>query len=229
VQSATAPPVKVDTARLSDGVWFLSGGSHHSLVVEFNDYITVIEAPLNEERSLAVIAEAKKLVPNKPIKYLISTHHHFDHSGGLRTYVAEGATVVTHESNKAFFEKTFQAPSTLVPDAQSKSSKPATFQTISDKWVLTDGKQNVEVYATQGDLHTDELLVVYLPGPKILVEADAYSPGPPDAPPPSPAPPNAVNLFANIQRLKLNVATIAPIHGRGAVQFAEFRKFVGKS
>ena len=229
VQSATAPPVTVNTAKLTDGVWFLSGGSHHSVVVEFNDYITVIEAPLNEERSLAVIAEAKKLVPNKPIKYLISTHHHFDHIGGLRTYVAEGATVVTHESNKAFFEKTFQAPSTLVPDAQSKSSKPATFQTISDKWVLTDGKQNVEVYATQGDLHTDELLVVYLPGPKVLVEADAYSPGPPDAPPFLPTPPNAVNLFANIQRLKLNVATIAPIHGRGAVQFAEFRKFIGKS
>jgi len=229
VQSATAPPVKVDTAKLSDGVWFLSGGTHHSLVVEFPDYITVIEAPLNEERSLAVITEAKKLVPNKPIKYLISTHHHFDHSGGLRTYVAEGATVVTHESNKAFFEKTFQAPSTLVPDAQSKTPKPATFQTVSDKWVLTDGKQSIEVYATQGDLHTDELLVAYLPGPKVLVEADAYSPGPPDTPPPSPAPPNAVNLFANIQRLKLNVAIIAPIHGRGAVQFAEFRKFVGKS
>ena len=137
--------------------------------------------------------------------------------------------MVTHESNKAFFEKTFQAPSTLVPDAQSKSPKPAAFQTVSDKWVLTDGKQIIEVYATQGDLHTDELLVAYLPGPKVLVEADAYSPGPPDAPPPSPAPPNAVNLFANIQRLKLNVATIAPIHGRGAVQFAEFRKFVGKS
>lgn len=229
VQSATAPPVKVDTAKLSDRVWFLSGGTHHSLVVEFRDYIAVIEAPLNEERSLAVIAEARKLVPNKSIKYLISTHHHFDHSGGLRTYVAEGATVVTHESNKPFFEKTFQAPSTLIPDAQTKSPKPATFQTVSDKWVLTDGTQTIEVYATQGDLHTDELLVAYLPGSRVLVEADAYSPGPPNTTPPSPAPPNAVNLFANIQRLKLNVATIAPIHGRGAVQFAEFKKFVGKS
>src|SRR5262249_4035789 len=149
--------------------------------------------------------------------------------GGLRTYVAEGATVVTHESNKAFFEKTFRAPSTLVPDAQSKSPKPAPFQTVSDKWVHTDGKQSIEEYATQGELHTAALLVAYLPRSKVPVDAGAYRPGPTGTPPPSPAPPNAVNLLANIQRLKLNVATIAPIHGRGAVQFAEFRKFVGKS
>jgi len=229
VQSVAAPAVKVDTTKLGDGIWFLSGGSHHSLVVEFKDYIAVIEAPLNEERSMAVLAEAKKLVPNKPVKYVISTHHHFDHAGGLRTYVAEGATVVTHEFNKAFFEKTFQAPATLEPDAQSKAQKPATFQTVSDKWMLTDGKQTIEVYATQGDAHSDELLVAYLPGPRILVEADAYSPGPPNTPPPSPAPPNAVNLYNNIQRLKLNVVTIAPIHGRGPVPMAEFRKFVGKT
>src|SRR3989454_2532498 len=228
VQSATAPPVKVDTAKLSDGVWFLSGGTHHSLVVEFPDYITVIEAPLNEERSLAVITEAKKLVPNKPIKYLISTHHHFDHSGGLRTYVAEGATIVTHESNKAYFEKTFQAPATLVLDMQAKSPKPATIEGVTDKWVVTNGKKSLEVYATQGDTHTDELLVVYLPAQRILVEADSYSPGPPNAPLPSAVPPNAATLYNNIQRLKLNVATIAPIHGRGPVPMSEFMKFIAK-
>ena len=227
VQAASAPPVKVESAKLGDGVWFLSGGSHHSVLVEFKDYVAVIEAPLNEQRSLAVIAEARKLASNKPIKYVISTHHHFDHSGGLRTYVAEGATVVTQESNKDFFEKTFQAPATLEPDAQSKAPKPATFQTVSDKWVLTDGKQKIEVYATQGDAHSDELLVAYLPGQRLLVEADAYSPGPVNTPPPSPAPPNAVNLYNNVQRLKLNVATIAPIHGRGPVPLAELRKFIG--
>ena len=125
MQSAAAVPVAVQTTKLADGVWFLTGGSHHSLVVDFKDYITVIEAPLNEERSMAVIAEAKKLVPNKPIKYVINTHHHFDHAGGLRTYVAEGATIVTHDSNRGYFEKTFLAPATLAPDALSKASKSA--------------------------------------------------------------------------------------------------------
>jgi glyoxylase-like metal-dependent hydrolase (beta-lactamase superfamily II) len=177
---------------------------------------------------MAVIAEAKKLVPAKPIKYLLSTHHHFDHTGGLRTYVAEGATIVTHQSNVGYFEKTFQAPATLSPDAQAKAPKPAVFQGVTDKYVLTDGNQTIEAYATQGDTHTDELLVFYLPASKILVEADSYSPGPPDAPLPTPVPPNAVTLYNNIQRLKLNVATIAPIHGRGAVPMSEFMKFLAK-
>jgi glyoxylase-like metal-dependent hydrolase (beta-lactamase superfamily II) len=228
VKSASIPPVKVESTKLANGVWFLGGGSHHSLVVEFKDYIAIVEGPLNEARSLAVIEEAKKLVPNKPIKNVLSTHHHFDHAGGLRTYVAEGATIVTHQSNVSYFEKTFQAPATISPDAQSKNPKPATFQGVTDKYVLTDGKQTIEAYATQGDTHTDELLVFYLPASRILVEADSYSPGPPNAPPPSPAPPNAVTLYKNIQRLKLNVATIAPIHGRGAVSMTEFMKFIAK-
>jgi glyoxylase-like metal-dependent hydrolase (beta-lactamase superfamily II) len=199
------------------------------VVVEFNDYLAVIEAPLAEERSLAVIAEAKKLVPNKPIRYLLTTHHHFDHTGGLRTYVAEGATIVTHQSNVPYFEKTVVAPATLAPDMQAKSPKPPMFQGVSDKTVITDGKQTIEVYANNGDTHTNEYTLIYLPGPRILVEADAYSPGPPDAPIPPMPPPNAVKLYDEIQRLKLNVATIAPIHGRGAVPVAEFRKFIGKA
>ena len=229
VQSAAAAPVAVQSTKLADGVWHVTGGSHHSLVVNFKDYIAVVEAPLSEERSLAVIAEAKKLVPNKPIKYVISTHHHFDHSGGLRTYVAEGATVVTHDSNRGYFEKTFQAPATLAPDALAKAPKPATIQGVTDKdkFELTDGKQTIDVYSTPGDTHTDEMLVAYLPASKILVEGDSYSPNDPKAKP-SPVPPNAMNLYNNIQRLKLNVATIAPIHGRGAVPYAEFLTFIGK-
>jgi len=229
VQSASMPAVRVETSNLGDGLWFVGGGSHHSLVVEFKDYTTVIEGPLTEERSLAVLAEAKRLVPNKPVKYVVSTHHHFDHSGGLRTYVAEGTTLITHQSNKPYFEKTFKAPATLAPDQQAKGPRKANIIAVSDKYVLTDGKQTIEVYATQGDTHTDELLVAYLPAQRVLVEADSFSPGPPNTPPPPTPPPNAVTLYNNIQRLKLDVGTIVGIHGRGPVPMAEFLKFVGKS
>jgi glyoxylase-like metal-dependent hydrolase (beta-lactamase superfamily II) len=99
---------------------------------------------------------------------------------------------------------------------------------VTDKYVLTDGTQTIEAYVNQGDTHTDELLVFYLPKPKILVEADSYSPGPPNAALPSPAPTNAIALYKNIQRLKLNVATVAPIHGRGPVPMSEFMKFIAK-
>jgi glyoxylase-like metal-dependent hydrolase (beta-lactamase superfamily II) len=228
VQTATIPPVQTMSAMLAPGVWHVTGGSHHSVVVEFNDYLAVVEAPLDEARSMAVIAEAKKVAPNKPIRYVLTTHHHFDHSGGLRTYVAEGATLVTHQSNVAYFEKTVMAPATIIPDMQAKNPKPAMFQGVADKHVITDGKQAIEVYATAGDTHTNEYTLVYLPGPRILIEGDAYSPGPPDAPPPPTPPPNAVRLYEDVQRLKLNVATIAPIHGRGAVPIAELRKFIGR-
>jgi glyoxylase-like metal-dependent hydrolase (beta-lactamase superfamily II) len=216
------------STMLANGVWHVTGGSHHSVVVEFADHMAVVEAPLDEARSLAVIAEAKKLVPNKPLRYVLTTHHHFDHTGGLRTYVAEGATVVTHQSNVAYFEKTLAAPATLSPDAQSKAAKPPMLQGVADKETLTDGKQTIEVYATGGDTHTNEYTLVYLPGPRILIEGDAYSPGPPDAPVPATPPPNAVRLYDEVQKLKLNVATIAPIHGRGAVPIAELRKFIGR-
>ncbi|MGB7219073.1 MAG: MBL fold metallo-hydrolase [Vicinamibacterales bacterium] len=228
VASATIPPVQVTSNRLADGVWHLTGGSHHSLVVEFGEYLAIVEAPLDEARSLAVLAEAKKLVPNKAVRYLLTTHHHFDHTGGLRAYAAEGATIVTHQTNLAYFEKTLMAPATIAPDVQAKSAKTPTFQGVSDKYVIADGKQTIEIYATAGDTHTKEYTLIYLPRSRILVEADAYSPGPPDAPPPAIPPPNAVTLYDEIQRLKLNVATIAPIHGRGAVPIAELRKFIGK-
>ena len=228
VASATIPPVQTLSTKLAEGVWHVTGGSHHSLVVEFGDYLAVVEAPLDEARSLAVLAEAKKLVANKPVRYILTTHHHFDHTGGLRTYVAEGATVVTHQSNVSYFEKTLMAPAALAPDEQAKNPKKPTFQGVSDKYVITDGKQTIQVYANTGDSHTKEYTLIYLPKPKILVEADAYSPGPPDAPPPATPPPNAVTLYDEIQRLKLNVATIAPIHGRGAVPIAELKKFIGK-
>jgi glyoxylase-like metal-dependent hydrolase (beta-lactamase superfamily II) len=228
VQSVAPAPIQTASTKLADGVWHITGGSHHSVVVEFNDYIAIAEAPLTEERSLAVLAEAKKLIPNKPVRYVLTTHHHFDHTGGLRTYVAEGATVVTHQPNVPFFEKALAAPATIAPDTQAKSMKKPTLQGVVEKYVITDGKQTIEVHPTAGDTHTNEYTLIYLPGPRILVEGDAYSPGPPNTPPPATPPPNAVALYDEIQRLKLNVSTIAPIHGRGAVPLSELRTFVGK-
>src|SRR5207253_5590086 len=97
------PPVRAESQKVADGVWFIGGGTHNSVLVEYKDYLAVVEAPNSEERSLAVIAEVKKTVPNKPIRYLVNTHHHWDHSSGIRTYVAEGATVITSEMNKTYY------------------------------------------------------------------------------------------------------------------------------
>ncbi|MGE4160163.1 MAG: MBL fold metallo-hydrolase [Vicinamibacterales bacterium] len=228
VQGATMAPVETASSQLAPGVWHVTGGSHHSVVVEFADYTAVIEAPLTEERSMAVMAEARRLVPEKPIRYLFTTHHHFDHTGGLRTYAAEGVTIVTHQSNVPFFQEVLAAPATVMPDAQASRMQAPILEGVSEKYVLTDGTQTIEVYPTEGDTHTGEYTLIYLPGPRILVEADAFSPGLPDAPVPAMPPPNAVRLADEIARLDLDVATIAPIHGRGAVPMAELNRFIGR-
>src|SRR4029077_10924967 len=163
VKNAKAPPVVAASQKLADGVWFGGGGYHNSLIIEYPAYIAVVEAPLSEERSLAVIAEVKKLVPNKPIKYLVNTHHHWDHSSGIRTYVAEGATVITSDVNKTYYETAWKAPRTLNPDNLAKSSKKATFVTVKDKYELTDGTRTLVLYHTDGDNHNGAILFGYLP------------------------------------------------------------------
>jgi glyoxylase-like metal-dependent hydrolase (beta-lactamase superfamily II) len=227
VQAATPPAVRVTNEKLSEGVWYVTGGSHHSVLVEFKDYLAVIEAPQSEARSDAVIAEVKKLVPNKPIRYLVNTHHHFDHSGGLRTYVAEGATIVTHQSNQAFYQKTFQAPHTLNPDRQARAKKKAKILALGAKHVLSDGARTVELHHIQGNPHNTGIVMAWLPKEKLLVEVDVYTPLAPNAPPPATPNPASVNLYENIQRLNLDVNQIAPLHGR-LVTLADLKKTIGK-
>ncbi len=229
VRTATLPGVLVQSQKLSDGVWFIGGGSHNSVLVEYKDYLAIVEAPNNEERSLAVIAEAKKLVPGKPIKYLINTHHHFDHAGGLRTYVAEGAIIVTGAGNKAYYEMAWKAPRTLDPDRLTLAPKIASFIEVKDRYVLADGTRSLEVHRIQNATDNASTLFVYLPAEKTLVEADAFNP---------PAPGQRVlvplalgfgnNLYDNVTRLNLDVATIAPMHGR-IVTYSDFAKALGKN
>ncbi len=213
----TVPPVNVVAQKMADGVWFLGGGTHNSVLVEFKDYVAVVEAPLNDARSQGVMDEVKMLVPNKPIKYVINTHHHFDHSGGLRAYVAAGATIITNEGNKAFYEMAWKEPRTLQPDMLSLNPKPATFITFKDKYVLTDGSRSLEIYKLQGDNHNEFMSIGYLSKEKILIEADDFTPPPPNGPAPVPiAMGFANNLYDNLQRLKLQVNMIAPLHGNPA-------------
>jgi glyoxylase-like metal-dependent hydrolase (beta-lactamase superfamily II) len=220
--------VKVQTDKVADGVWYLTGGTHHSVLVEMNDHLVVIEGPLNDARALAVIDEVKKTVPNKPIKYVVNTHHHFDHAGGLGPFVAEGATIITHDVNKAFLEKSLAAPRTVQPDKLAQSGKKATVEGMHDKRVLTDGTRTVELYLIQGTVHDDGIIMAYLPKEKLLVEADVYTPAAPNAAPPAEPNPVQVNLYDNIDRLKLTVDQILPIHGR-KVPLAELQKSIGKA
>ena len=171
-QQPPTPP----TEKLAEGVYLVSGG-YASLVVDFKSYIVVIEAGQSEERSNAVIAAAKRLVPNKPIRYLVNTHHHIDHSRGLRTFVAEGATIVTHRDQPALLREGCSARRTRsIQTGWPSPRRSRTFETMTTKKVMTDGNHVIELHHMAGSGHNEGLILVYLPKEKILVEADAYNP-----------------------------------------------------
>jgi glyoxylase-like metal-dependent hydrolase (beta-lactamase superfamily II) len=201
------------------------GGTHNSVIVEQGSGVVVIEAPLNEQRSEAVIARVRALFPGKPITAVVNTHSHFDHAGGLRTYVDEGIPVVTLERNAAYYRKAWAAPRTLNPDRLAKSGKTPTFRTFTDTLRLDDAVHPLDLYAIQGSGHNDVIAMAYLPRDKMLVEADVWTPTPPGAAPPKVVNPLWVNLYDNVRRLNLDVQRVAPLHG--AVQdFATLRAAV---
>jgi len=223
----TAFAENVVASKVADGVWHLAGGSHNSVAIEMKDHIMVVESPLYDGRAVPMLAEAKKLSPGKPIRFVVNSHHHFDHSGGLRSAVAEGATLVTSELSRPFFEATMANPNSIKPDAMQTSGKKATVTGVSGKRTFTDGARVVDVYYIEGSVHANGFLMVHLPKEKLLIEADAYTPGAPNTP--APAVPNAlhVNLVQNIERLKLGVDQILPLHGR-VVPISELYTAIGK-
>jgi glyoxylase-like metal-dependent hydrolase (beta-lactamase superfamily II) len=228
VRNATISPVRVESQKLGDGLWLIAGGSHNSVAVEFRDHAVVIEAPLNEERSLAVIGEVNRLIPNKPIKFVVNTHHHWDHLGGIRTYVHEGATIITHVGNRPYYQEVLRArPWVLQPDRYSlfppeEWSEGYIFETAREKYILGDDTRTIELHSVAGLAHAAGMLMAYFPKEKIVVQADLYNPAAPA--------PNASNrtFYQNLQRLKLDVTTIVGIHGNPA-PMSQFIQFVNRT
>ena len=223
------PPAQSE--KLGDGVYLITGG-YAVIAIDFKDYIAIVESGQNEPRALAVIAEAKRLIPGKPIKYLINTHSHIDHSSGLRGFVAEGSTILTHQVNKAYLEKILSTPHTLNPDKAQQLGKKPVVEAVGEKKVLTDGTHVVELHHLQNFGHHDGMLIVYFPKEKVVLEADGYNPQATTAPPPSPPSPFTVSLLDNIRRLKLVVQRIVPVHypaDNRVVTMAELTRWVGRT
>ena len=225
VKAFQPAPVNVTADKLANGVFYLKGGTHHSLAIEMADHIVVVDTPNTQARAEAVLAKAKEVIPNKPVRYVVTSHHHWDHLGGIRAAIAEGATIVTHETNKAFLERVATTTHSIRPDRQSEVKNAVKVQTVGDDDRLTDGKRVIELHRLQGYEHTGDMLVVYLPAERILGEPDAFTPpAMPGAALIPPAVPSAKALADNIKRLKLNVRTIAPFHGNRLTDVAELEK-----
>lgn len=202
---APLPPA-IQSEKLAEGVWRIPGG-YVSMAIEFEDYILVLEGGQPEARGLAVIAEAKRLIPNKPIRYVMNTHPHSDHSGGLGPFVAEGATIITHNNNKKFLEDAYGTPRTLLGDTLAKNTKKPKVEGVGDKRVLKDDTRAVEFHYVKDLGHSNGMLVAYLPKERILFQGDFTLPAAGQQ-----ANPFVATLVENVDRLKLDFDRFVPVH-----------------
>jgi glyoxylase-like metal-dependent hydrolase (beta-lactamase superfamily II) len=173
-------PMNVTTEKLGDGLYRLTtgAGSYDSLVVEFKSYVMMLEAGQSQARALAYVAETKRLFPGKPIRYVMNTHAHADHTGGLPVLVAEGATIITQANNREFFERALNTPRTLLDDTLAKNPKRAKVDPVEEKKVYTDGTRTVEMYHIYPTPHSNGLMVAYIPKEKVLFQGDFSLPAP---------------------------------------------------
>jgi glyoxylase-like metal-dependent hydrolase (beta-lactamase superfamily II) len=216
VRQATFP-VRVETTKLAEGVYLLGGSSHNSVAVEFNNFIAVFEAPLNEQRSLAVIEEVVKLIPNKPIRFVINSHQHFDHAGGLRTYMHIGATIITHSKNFDFYSRDVlnYSPRTLQPDMLSlwpptELAEGYFYETVRENYVLSDGTRNLNIHYVNPLQHVEGMLMAYLPKERILMEADLVDT---NAALPTTLSRDQQSFVTAVRKLKLDPGQLVPVHG----------------
>ena len=226
-RGAAGARAPVEPEKIADGVWALTPGAEGSILVDLKDYVVMVEGPGSEAYTMAALAGVKKLTPNKPIKYVINTHHHSDHAGGLRAYVAEGIPIITHESHKKYYEEEiFKNRHTINPDRLAREPRPAIIETIKDMRVLTDGSSTIEIHLLRDNAHAEGLVVAYLPKERLLIQADCYIPRP--GAPPLPAPsPYTINLVDNVTRLKLDVDRVVHIHG-GVSPYADVLAAAGR-
>ncbi len=223
--TATIPPVpyshevEVEPQRLAEGVWLMGGGTHNSVAVEFDDFVAVVEAPLNQDRSLAVVEEVARLMPDKPIRYIVNTHDHYDHLGGLRAYHHIGATIITHHYNADFYydevlnrHRWVLAPDLISLDPQTEIREGYVYELVQENYWVTDGDRVLHItYVQPSSPHVEGMLMAYLPNERIAIEADLFDT---HEPPPSEPTVDARTLYRHVREFwDWDVDTLVPIHG----------------
>src|SRR5262249_54302901 len=183
--------------EVAKGVYQVKGSTHHSLAVEMKDHIVVVQAPLFEERSLAVMKALQDKIPGKPLKYLVMTHFHVDQSGRVLACAANGATIVANEETLPFVKTVMSRPKTIRPDTLAKAgtTTPVLTQSAKELKTITDGDTTIELHEIPNP-HVSGMLAVYLPQQKVLFVSDLFTPGTPVDPSNTNGIENAAALYA---------------------------------
>jgi glyoxylase-like metal-dependent hydrolase (beta-lactamase superfamily II) len=212
LKASTPAPAAQPFTKYSENVYTVNASGYNVLAVGFKDHVFVMEAPIGDGVSRQATAEIKKLFPGKPIKYVAVSHHHDDHAGGIRTYIAEGSTLIAMPGERAFFEKVAKSRFTIDPDALTQNPQPLKIELLKEgKRTLTDGTTTVELIDIGPGGHTDEMLVAYMPAEKLIFQGDLVNR-------PSNGDPATINdttvHFANwLESSKLSVERIIGVHG----------------
>jgi glyoxylase-like metal-dependent hydrolase (beta-lactamase superfamily II) len=210
--------------ELAPGVHHVVGGSHHSLLVEMKDHLVVFDAPINDAHSIWVVGQARAKFPNKPVKYLVLTHHHMDHAGGLRGYAAQGATLVVGQGAAAHYRKVLAAPTTRNPDLAPSDLSKTPIVEVAGQHVLSDGAREVHAYVVENNGHADGLLIGYVPEAKLGFATDIWSPG---TPLPAKLTPGQAALVATVKKHNLTPTRFAGGHGSTS-EYAPLAELEGK-
>ena len=213
----------ISAEMLAPGVYHLTGGSHHSMLIEQENGLVVVEAPLYEARSKAILDWISSEFSDKPITHVIASHSHEDHSAGLRTFVAQGIPVVISEISADFMAEVFKASSTVLPDELEQNPQKAIIESVplNAPYTLSDVAHPINIYHMD-NVHADDLVVVHLPNEEILFVVDIYNPSLPLL---FPSGPNSV--YDAIKTNDIKVATLVGGHG-GVGTFEELEALVNQ-
>jgi glyoxylase-like metal-dependent hydrolase (beta-lactamase superfamily II) len=209
---APAPPPSRET-KLAEGVYLFESGAN-ALVVEFDTYVLVVEPYIGGRGPKPTINKAREMFPTKPVKYVVVTHHHDDHSGGLRSYIANDVTVVTTPANQQYFERMAASTFTMNPDNQTGSPHKPLFEFVRDrKRVFTDGKQTLEIIDIGPSPHAAEMLVAYLPNEKLVFQGDLVNLPASGKFMPTTVNDTTLHFFDWVTKNGLQVNRVAAVHG----------------
>ena len=202
-----SPEVRVETFRPHLHFVELKHTNDRALVVEFDKFLVVAEAPLSSANGELVLRAARRLAPGKPVRYFVAGHHHPHYLGGVRPFVHAGATVLHGPGDAAYVAYLAAAPHTLRPDSLARGPRPLRAEEIKDVKTIADGTFNMQIFCIGAQSgHTNDYLVYYFPGEKLLFEDDLVSV--PKQGPPRKASARQAGLYQAIKARGLAVDTI---------------------
>jgi glyoxylase-like metal-dependent hydrolase (beta-lactamase superfamily II) len=211
--------------EIAPGVFHVVGGSHNSLLVEMADHLIMVDAPVSDEQSMWVVNSARQRFPGKPIRWLVLTHHHMDHAGGVRGILAEGSVLVVGQGSREHFRRVLASPMSRNPDMKPVDLSQVPILEVPESHVMSDSRgRQVIAYAMQDNPHARGLLMAYVPDAKLGFVTDVWTPGPPLPEKPNPALMSVVNT---VKRAGIEPTRFAGGHG-GVADYAPLAKLAGQ-